>query len=1292
MATSFLRSRGRMAAPLSGSTSPGELLNEQLGLQEEEKLAQEQAARDEQFAVPEVPQVMSPAVTDQEASNYMRSNLADPLTIQTNAALMGQDPLVARERAYTDMVGPDGMPQQMPVSPSAFQATAAIQEDSLLNAADVAESLINDDYTGAAEAMLRENNRVAGTTGARTLKRYSIAEGAIEYSADMLGTVMSRVSAQGRAALLSSQGPRVTDPVTGVMIPRGVQAIENLFPDDTGKNPDVQKVVADTAALAFHAALAQSPKSTEKFDPSAVPMDNDSDGSVAASDLLSSSVHMFKNGVRKLGDKVDNLAAEQLMGSLIQDAVNKGNLSFTHDSGGNLRFTPTNNNFVNRDLARASGLIMGKQLRPRAPTTPNIAGAGINQGELLTKKSYYGTDISTRVAKVVKDILGSIGNKVLPGHLNYKMREVQDVMETIQDTEEGLFSTHPLAHRLGISRKDFLSTKIGIEPPKVGANKGQMPSEATRIAKSKEIMQQKIEALMADLDALKADVADGKVRFNKWMHSTANQRFFPATYNLDYMSSKPMIRDVLNFGRRDSVKAANLFGASPQDTSAVTALQRRGIEIFSMRDGVAIDRALNSLAPQDLAAIGTMVSAVLNYYTVLDKSQPDILKMATRDLIGLYTPAIANSLATLGAEYNAYMNDPNYKDNPAHDNIVAMIAAIPKGEFLANAALWDDMYQLQNDARNPKTAQLSRAMSHTIISDGNQNGIFLQALIFGNTGNAERLGRYKRPKEERAQKDMRGSTFGSFQQHLIELNRDKPEVQSAIAAFFKSLSDSMGPATLAKEFFKKPLMQTAYSKDAGMFGQFLDDTLRSPNFIDATNEILVPVLGDLKTIRDTLNAGLEMSLREAVNSDYTRTMMNIGWTFAALNKPATYPGLSGDTVVLTPMGTKPIQKTGDDGSVLVQDPETGLLLRMPQYESSMDLQFEDTDNGTRIIELRRYQMQAVPGGSKGTQLYWDNSTQSYNEYTTYAGSSLARHMAVLTVQAMDGDLVKQTTLNVNNNRNEPLPIMWIHDSIISTPGASLIYLNSYNNIAIPRSMKKIAKLGFDLQKGLEQSVEQEMNLIEQKGPVGIYDQGEYSALGGFFDKIYFQYLDPNTSYKDVYLSKRKSNGQPRTELDWKKTVNDRTKVLKAAKELGYIYPSEAMFNVRKYATVTPKQFKQLFNLMRKENGVEASQLQSWAADTEKNSIEGSRHLLSQTRYGGIAQMTPGGGEAPRPSAAQSIADFRQSRIKTPVAKTPNATEVKRSTERLDELRDKLRNRFNKPVPPVGFNPDEPAPF
>jgi len=1034
-------------------------------------------------------------------------------------------------------------------------------------------------FSGAKTAMSGQLKLASGAAfdaSARETSKVLTGGDEIERTADKAQSGLAQMVSYASNSLFTANGPiKIKMEHNGIKVPIAAGLL--IASEEGYHSPEDQAPIS----LAFGAGLIKAAsqgklEKGEKEDKRSVlsPTGAKIDDAMYLNDFINGVKHYAGNALDRMGVKMSPKAKERMAKAIVMSAVHDGNIPAFHY--GDRVVVQIGKDFkgIAKATERTLEVIAGDYNRRRSSTTPNRSGSSFAAGgQQMTRKSLRRGGIDTTAAEATKDILGSIALYFDPKDVQYKEIEYSMITDpqylVIDDqTGEPKYSTHWAAQRNGVSEKDYKAAIMKTHPKKDFDKNNPndvMQHEANQKKQASEIINEKLKSLKFDIDNAKGSQG---LRYSEWIHSLANQRFFPNSFDVDYMGSKSGVRDMLGFGKRDLTYGKYLFDDKPN--GAVENIKGVANRILRL-SGEAQNKALLELNPLEGAAIGTMLNVVIAYYSAVNGSQPDIVKEAPATIVSKYTPDMAKALAAVGREYNQFLKDPAN----AGENIQRLLAGMEKGESMGSKNLWDDMARLEEGFNNPQTANIPMILSHHSFDDGNQNGIFLQSLFYGNSDNALRLGTFNPSLD-----DMREYAMNTMLPKLEDYLKDQPEKMEAWNNFFNAMREKYGKANMAKEFFKKPLMQTSYGKDAGMFGEHLLDLL-ADQFYEQTEDTLGSSVykDDIPSAAEDLNAALTLALREVVNSDNSRIMGNIGRYTAILNYTVMMEGITGDTYVFTPVEVVPTNKGIDSDQVIPVKLANGQEILIKKKEREADV-FSGPDG--EEIEVESFGTNFNPSATKGTQFFYDQRTKSYSIFNNAIGTRQSRNFVVMPFQSIDGDLVKLTTLNVNKNREIPLPVLWVHDSIISSPLSGLLYRNTYNNISIPAAIPQIAKFGSKLQQIVNEAELSTIEGVMARGkPVSIGSQGDYPALGAYFDEQYDRIQD-NGSYKPIFLKRNKNDV-----TKWVAYQNRTKALLKEAtdagwKEPGSIRDTDSMNGeyIRAHLAVTPAQFKTLSSLSK----------------------------------------------------------------------------------------------------------------
>jgi hypothetical protein len=797
----------------------------------------------------------------------------------------------------------------------------------------------------------------------------------------------------------------------------------------------------------------------------------------------------------------------------------------------------------------------------------------------------------------------------------YKELELNMIQEAMEP--EGRWSNSEFAKRNKVSKANYNAAMAEFKPPE-----GYDPADPQQVEKfqkdkaehARSVINDKLKLLNYDVNTAKGIAAPFYISL---LHDNANQRFYENTRGADATNSKTGVREMRNPLNQDWVRPTSLF-----DSKEVERIKREGTAAL-YKNGNARQTAFDNMNISDLNAVGTMIAAVINYNTVVN-SDKTVLKLPESVLLGMYTPAIGGALAQLGAQYKAFMANPKQGD---HTNIKQHLAAMPTGEALGNKNLWDSLDSLLTGFNDPNLKQKHVLMSYLNFDDGNQNGIFLQSLFYGDSPNARRLGTF-----DPTLNDMRQLASGVIKGEIKNLLKDNPEALAAWGNFF----DDVGKDDkFAADMFKKPIMRNSYGMDASMFETHIFDFLVEKEDAFTKHVLDTGVYKDMGEAAAMLNRALEATLHKIVNQQYSSVVKAAGRMMAAVGGYPILKAPDGDDMVLTPVSLQGVNQQANDKleyRTLLSGER--VMVKNKAYKT-VDIATEGGDVISTPIATR----QANPAFHKGVQTYYHDGTGEVSTFKNFAGSGLKNYMAVMPIQGADGSLVKLTTLAVNKNRTNKavLPVSYNHDAINSTGAGALYYRNAYNNIAIPQAIPEIAKFGKRLEAALMQEIQKTKTKVSGMGTwIGIGEDGDYPGMGGLFDELY-EKIRPDGSYKNYFLLRQgydvdnksvPSDVKQKALSSWDKYSGKIKDAINEAKKLGWREPGSIDENIRAVAVVKQADYIKMIDLAGRQLklfGDSDSKLHSWAANFENKVLKTGRDLALATKQGGIGQMTASGG-------------------------------------------------------------------
>lgn len=1202
-----------------------------------------------------------PSQPTQEAVGQMLDEYGQPVPVipqgrisdiplATDEASLSQAaglPMVRNQPRGMVMRNPDGsmmrdeqgnvIEQDVPMADFANEQAAAQGRSSQMYGALEGMARGDTQPVETARAILSAGNLLADQMPSRNqtgMLNPAVGSKDIDRWADTSGPLLEVFYNKAATNLLSMEDSNARDVETGV--PLGLKvAIDEGYLDlakvSTGEaDMETQlrqfQPVMTILGLSYAGAVNQTMRrkdSNEDNDYSARPTSAEGtplDDAVFMSDMVDSVAHHLKNGLKRAGITMKPENAHQLAMGQVIGQIRNGDHIVQQDFKSN-RWVLVSDPQLKKNtdkLRLITDVLNGDSKRMMPSRTPVVGGARFDTpGQTRSAGSINKGGMVTRAADTVKDIFGSIALTYDNKDAAFKNIETEWLADKdfaeFDNQGNFLYSTHPSADRNKLSQAHFDNLKRTFRPPKSMREVGQARTDAIKRmaeAHAREQMDLRWKGLQFDL--ANATRMGNDMYFSAWIHAPANQRFHPNSGGLDYMGNKTTVRDMINFGKKDGAKASDLF-----DPDRVATLKSKFVSILAISNGQKRQEALLALSAPEQGALGTMFNAVINYYTAsgpsLDKS---ILKRGEKDILRLYTPEIGMHLADLGKQYNEVLQT---KDPRAP--IVSYLAAMPPGESAANKNLWDDMFNMLTAHQDPTQRHITKDLTHMGFDDGNQNGIFLQSLFFGSLTNAIRLGT-----ADPSLANMREHGLDVMTSRLDDLFKDDAEKDGAWKGFFRDMNARLGQAGLASALLKAPLMRNSFGKDASMFSEHVLEWLQDFEYRDLVDKYLSPVYGNDMDPAIDLSMAVESTLREIISDVDTRAIKALSRHSAIAGHVLQWEGASGDTQIYAPVSTVP--KFMNDSESEIWRGKDGSIMKYRKMESMKAAQKDGT-----VIDLPITTKDYDPNAAKPTQFFYNSRTQKYDEFNNPLGTGQMRRGLVMIVQSLDGDLVKIATLELNKDRKVPLPVMWVHDSIISTPFGSMAYRNAYNNIAIPKAVPYIKSVGKKLHAAWKEGQQKAIAKARSMEAVGIGEEGDFPSLGALFDEKW-QGVQPNSSYRDKFDNDAK----------WEAYQKRTNAILEEAHKHGWRSPGELKNQVgaegtiagerrREHLAVTPAQFEKLLGLAGEILGTQGpkSGIAGWADGFGHKANETFKELLktSSARSYGIMQMTPGGGAPPK---------------------------------------------------------------
>ncbi len=318
-------------------------------------------------------------------------------------------------------------------------------------------------------------------------------------------------------------------------------------------------------------------------------------------------------------------------------------------------------------------------------------------------------------------------------------------------------------------------------------------------------------------------------------------------------------------------------------------------------------------------------------------------------------------------------------------------------------------------------------------------------------------------------------------------------------------------------------------------------------------------------------------------SGYQNAMRALGGAMAAINSPTSITNMLGGVQELSGNNLSPVM----DDTV--------------KEQAFHHLNFISRNIGGMMIP--EYTVQRDYAGASETRLDEDQDGNTV-VVRGRAGSKQRSAWPVDIIQGGDSTIMTLSVLAMNSPEDGfsglPVQAIAIHDAIVSGPDGHLIAVNAYNNIAIPAYAQQAPAVI----QGVFDTYNKHLRLVKAKhreggANIGTQFIGEentnnsFHGLTGFFDRMYDSAYGANSqadiTNPDLSIDNNRStswltpNQLARSEEKRKSTLKGnltKKAILEAAHSHGYLPPTEANLEARKFRHVEGADFIALVDIMR----------------------------------------------------------------------------------------------------------------
>ena len=552
------------------------------------------------------------------------------------------------------------------------------------------------------------------------------------------------------------------------------------------------------------------------------------------------------------------------------------------------------------------------------------------------------------------------------------------------------------------------------------------------------------------------DVAENinGVYYNKYMHASSVGRYFVRNTVLNYQTDK-LVRMMVGSAKKTLVKP-----------NATDPKSKELMEDWTYIIG-------KNLLDADLEAD----------YTPFKDANGDVMRtedMGWNPILNRTKEIMANPN---GRIYNMWLNQGRALRTAVKNGDVNLFnqATDSKRLFANNLKKKDDWgYKLQSfidfaNWHDAKTGDGSFEMKAQVQHDGKQNGIAIQAMQTGDSGNLKRVGvMYDDESNIIAQGDLRQKFFDTAVAQMDVPFANSPEKEQFWSSFMSKINDMPADkkSEVIKALSKTPMMETSY----GMPAQYHMETAMEFLESDDGKSILSKTMGEHADLeyknRDLvvdLNKVIGQGLR-VLDLQQQQLYKTAGKIWAMLG---VVPELIGPLGTDIYMGTNEHFKTGQ--SIPVQTPSGVVNLELTESRA--------TGSAGKRVRIRVY----------------DPETGEYKltDRSRY-GQLVANQLPVLTVQQIDAAVMANTIMAVNDAKRLATQgasfVMPVHDAIITDATSVKRYHREINN-----QFKKV-NMNYSISKAIENGLSAALTAAKEKAKrnpgrrVAVDYDSEYRAL------------------------------------------------------------------------------------------------------------------------------------------------------------------------------------------------------
>jgi hypothetical protein len=672
--------------------------------------------------------------------------------------------------------------------------------------------------------------------------------------------------------------------------------------------------------------------------------------------------------------------------------------------------------------------------------------------------------------------------------------------------------------------------------------------------------------------------------------SDMTHRAFQRATNVNWINHAGTIRAGLGFGNKPSLRVTNIeenISTSKGISKGLTQVSGSG-----KARGEQQLKFYSKLSEADQLKYGS------TYILANAAHELGLINLGKHysftDMVNAFDKNVFDQLVQYGQEANTWLNQEG-----------AFPTNLPDDHWFAKVNKKKEWFPIFDAVTMAYEMNLAEQMGGKHVTlraivekDSSQSNAFIQALSIGDLSTMRLLGANVSDKFESEFKNLREKAASTVSDDINEAlsGEDERDIAAALTKFFDKVR-AHPDANFSKLYARGIVVAGLYGKHPSFMFKEVEDMLAGIELLRGMESEVANIkdlFGNdekgLQELHKTIASVYAKSFKKHMPglSAYQRVMKSLATVVAATYGSSmfkTYGGqlinMAGAHGILTEIDKKKLFRM--EQSFL----DTGVQQEFGSVGQMMPMTLEGQD--TSVMPLGVTKDIRASGDRKADRqtknrkqeqlVTLPDGDQEYGGF--FAGNSFRDAFAVLTTQSGDSFMWFTAVVAANKfmGKQQPLNTLPIHDAVLADSLSVIPFLIAYNNIAPYDVTKEAKKMWKGFQDHTLESIKNAKKIVAETGRANIGDEGLYSAVSGYFDRLW--HYSHSTS-EDV---KKKRKGAADQAANLSKRSQE---ILAIAEKNGWIRKTESNRDKRYNLLITPTKFNNLIDLMLEAQGLSSA--------------------------------------------------------------------------------------------------------